>query len=457
MVMGSIPEEVDLAVVGGGVGGYVAAIRAAELGMNVALVEKEKLGGHCLNYACIPSKTLIKIANTFYNATHSQKFGIFVENARIDAKAMYNWRIAASKKLEDGVGFLCKSNGVEVIKAEATFLSSDTLQLSNGMSLKFKKAVIATGSVPSHLDGFEFDSTKIIDYKKALMLDYIPNSLAIIGAGYVAVEIGTLYAKLGTKVHIVARSDVLSKFDRDAVEIIKKNMQNLGIKIYTGSSPVSFDGKSLKLSDGNSIEADLVVVAIGLSPYTSGLGLENTKVELDDKGFIKVDSSLRTTDSNIFAIGDVIGAPLLAHKAIRQGVVVAEIIGGARKSYDNIVVPSVIFSDPEIAIAGDISEREGIKVTKFPLSALGRSIALDTTNGFVKIAADQNGVVKGVEIVSEDASDMIAEAALAIEMGATVEDIASTIHPHPTYSEAVQEAAEAAIGSPIHFFYGKKV
>jgi len=230
------------------------------------------------------------------------------------------------------------------------------------------------------------------------MLDYIPNSLAIIGAGYVAVEIGTLYAKLGTKVHIVARSDVLSKFDRDAVEIIKKNMQNLGIKIYSRIMPVSFDGKSLKLSDGNSIEADLVVVAIGLSPYTSGLGLENTKVELDDKGFIKVDSSLRTTDSNIFAIGDVIGAPLLARKAIRQGVVVAEIIGGARKSYDNIVVPSVIFSDPEIAIAGDISEREGIKVTKFPLSALGRSIALDTTNGFVKIAADQNGMVKGVEI-----------------------------------------------------------
>ncbi|MEM3296805.1 MAG: dihydrolipoyl dehydrogenase [Candidatus Micrarchaeaceae archaeon] len=456
MVMGSIPEEVDLAVIGAGVGGYVAAIRAAELGMNVALVEKEKLGGHCLNYACIPSKTLINIADDFYTATHSQKFGINVENASIDAKKMYEWRMSASKKLEDGVGFLCKSNGVETIKAEATFLSSDTLQLTNGTSLKFKNAVIATGSEPTVLKGFEFNGTSIIDYKKALMLDYVPKSMAIIGAGYVAVEIGTLYAKLGTSVSIIARSDVLSKFDRDAVSIIKKKMQELGVKIYTAATPLSFDGKVLKLSDGSSIDTDLVVVAVGLTPYTQGLGLENTKVELNERGFVKVDSSLRTTDPNIFAVGDVIGEPMLAHKAIRQGVVVAEIIKGIRKSYDNLVVPAVIFSDPEIAIAGSIEEAEGIKVTKFPLTALGRSIALDTTNGFVKIAADAEGVVKGVEIVSESANAMISEAALAIEMGATVEDIASTIHPHPTYSEAVQEAAEAAIGSPIHYFYGKR-
>jgi len=454
MVMGSLPEEVDIAVIGAGVGGYVAAIRAAELGASVALVEKEKLGGHCLNYACIPSKTLIHIADTFYSAQHSQEFGISVSGALLDAKKMYDWRMQASKKLEDGVGFLCKSNGVEVIKGTATFLSSNTLQLTNGTSLDFKHAIIATGSEPAVLKGFEFGE-KIIDYKKALMLDYVPRSMAIIGAGYVAVEIGTLYAKLGSKVSIIARSDVLSKFDRDAVNIIKKTMQVLGIKIYTGATPISYDGKFLKLGDSNLVEAELVVVAVGLRPYTEGLGLENTKVQLDDKGFVKVDSSLRTTDSNIFAVGDVIGEPMLAHKAIRQGVVAAEIITGLRKSYDNIVVPAVIFSDPEIAIAGSIEEKEGIKVTKFPLTALGRSIALDTTNGFVKIAVDENSVVKGVEIVSQDANAMISEAALAIEMGATADDIASTIHPHPTYSEAVQEAAEAAIGAPIHFFYGK--
>jgi dihydrolipoamide dehydrogenase len=455
MVMGSLPEEVDISVIGAGVGGYVAAIRAAELGASVALVEKEKLGGHCLNYACIPSKTLIHIADTFYSAQHSQEFGISVSGALLDAKKMYDWRMQASKKLEDGVGFLCKSNGVEVIKGTATFLSSNTLQLTNGTSLDFKHAIIATGSEPTVLKGFEFGE-KIIDYKKALMLDYVPRSMAIIGAGYVAVEIGTLYAKLGSKVSIIARSDVLSKFDRDAVNIIKKTMQGLGIKIYTGATPISYDGKFLKLGDSNLVEAELVVVAVGLRPYTEGLGLENTKVQLDDKGFVKVDSSLRTTDSNIFAVGDVIGEPMLAHKAIRQGVVAAEIITGLRKSYDNIVVPAVIFSDPEIAIAGSIEEKEGIKVTKFPLTALGRSIALDTTNGFVKIAVDENSVVKGVEIVSQDANAMISEAALAIEMGATADDIASTIHPHPTYSEAVQEAAEAAIGAPIHFFYGKK-
>ncbi|MEM3227620.1 MAG: FAD-dependent oxidoreductase, partial [Candidatus Micrarchaeaceae archaeon] len=411
MVMGSLPEQVDIAIVGAGVGGYVAAIRAAELGANVAIVEKEKLGGHCLNYACIPSKTLINIADTFYSASHSQKFGINVEKASIDARKMYEWRMQASKKLEDGVGFLCKSNGVEVIKSEATFISSNTLQLTNGTSLDFKHAIIATGSEPIALKGFEFGE-KIIDYKRALMLDYIPGSIAIIGAGYVAVEIGTLYAKLGSKVSIIARSDVLSKFDREAVNIIKRRMQELGVSIYTGATPISYDGKFLKLGDSSMVEAELVVVAVGLRPYTEGLGLENTKVELNEKGFIKVDNALRTLDSNIYAVGDVIGEPMLAHKAIRQGVVAAEIIAGARKSYDNIVVPSVIFSDPEIAIAGSIEEKEGIKVTKFPLTALGRSIALDTTNGFVKIAVDENSVVKGIEIVSENANAMISEAAL---------------------------------------------
>ena len=452
--MGSLPENVDLAIVGAGVGGYVAAIRAVELGMSVAMVEKEKLGGHCLNYACIPSKTLIHIANTFYSATHSQNFGINTESASVDAKKMYEWRMSASKKLEDGVGFLCNSNGVEVIKGTATFLNSNTLQLTNGTSLDFKKAIIATGSTPTTMKGFEFGD-KVIDYKKALMLDYIPKSMAIIGAGYVAVEIGTLYAKLGTKVSILARSDVLSKFDRDAVNIIKKKMQEFGVKIYTGTTPISYDGNSVKLGDSSLVDAEIVVVAIGLRPYTEGLGLENTKVELDEKGFVKVDSSLKTTDDNIYAVGDVIGEPMLAHKAIRQGVVAAEVIKGTRKGYDNVVVPAVIFSDPEIAIAGSVEAADGIKITKFPLTALGRSIALNTTNGFVKIASDQDGIVKGVEIVSEDANAMIAEAALAIEMGASVEDIASTIHPHPTYSEAVQEAAEAALGAPIHFFYGK--
>ena len=196
------------------------------------------------------------------------------------------------------------------------------------------------------------------------------------------------------------------------------------------------------------------MVAIGLSPYTEGLELENTKVTLDEKGFIKVDNTLRTADQNILAVGDVIGEPLLAHKAMRQGVVAAEVASGANTSYDNMVVPAVMFSDPEIAVAGSVEEANGIRVTKFPMTAIGRAIALDDTRGFVKIAYDSDNIVKGVEIVSADASSMISEAALAIEMGATLEDIADTIHPHPTYSEALQEAAEAALGRPIHFFYG---
>ncbi len=453
MVMGALPEDVDVAVVGGGVGGYFAAIHASQLGKSVALVEKEKLGGHCLNYACIPSKTLIKVADIFYEAQHSQSFGIHADNVRVDAKEMYAWRMAASKKLEDGVAFLCKQNGVETIQATATFVSSSELQLTNGTNLDFKKAIIATGSEPTVLKGFEFGGS-IIDYKKALMLDYIPKSMVILGAGYVAVEVGMLYAKLGTKVAIVARSDVLSHFDREAVELVKRKMTELGITVYKGVAPASHDANSVTLSSGEKVEAELTVVAVGLSPYTASLGLSSTGVQLDERGFIKVDNALRTTDPNILAIGDVVGDPLLAHKAMRQGIVAAEAAAGMNASYDNRVVPAVIFSDPEMAVAGTL-EGDGVKVTKFPLTALGRAVALGTTNGFVKIAADEDNIVRGVEVVSDDAGDIIGEAVVAIEMGATLEDIADSIHPHPTYSEALQEAAEAALGRSIHYFYGK--
>ena len=452
--MGSLPEGVDLAVVGGGVGGYYAAIRAAQLGMSVALVEKEKMGGHCLNYACIPSKTLIKISDMFYEIQHAEKFGIRVDKVTLDAGKMHEWRTGVSRKLEQGVEFLCKSNGVEVIKGQATFLSPTTLQLTNGTSLQFKKVIIATGSESTVLKGFEFGGN-VIDYKQALLLDRVPESMVILGAGYVSVEIGTLFAKLGTKVHIVARSDVLSRFDRDAVGLIKEKMAVLGMEVHAGVSPVSHSGNSVTLSDGKTLDAELIVVAVGLSPYTAGLGIENTGVQVDEKGFIKVDGSLRTADPNILAVGDVIGEPLLAHKAMRQGVVAAEVASGLNSGYDNIVVPAVVFSDPEVAIAGTL-EGEGVSVTKFPLTASGRAIALDTTNGFVKIAYDESNVIKGVEIVSDDANDIIGEAVVAIEMGATLEDIADSIHPHPTYSEALQEAAEAALGRPMDFFYGKK-
>ena len=381
--------------------------------------------------------------------------GITAPLMGIDPKAMNQYRIGVSKKLEDGVAYLCKANGIDVFKGSATFLSGSTLQLTDGVTLEFKKAIIATGSEPTLMKGFEFN-TYIVDYKQALLLDFLPKSIAIIGAGYVAVEIGMLYAKLGTKVHIVARSDILSRFDKDAVNVIKKKMETLQISVYTGATPASHSQGSLVLSDGKKIDCDLIVVAIGLSPYTENLGLNNTKVKIDDKGFITVNNQLKTSDPNIMAIGDVVGEPMLAHKAIRQGIVAGEVAAGQNSSYDNVVVPAVIFSDPEVAIAGDVSERPGISVSKFPLTALGRAIALDSTDGFVKMAADASGTVVGIEIVSDEANAMIAEAALAIEMGSNVEDIADTIHPHPTYSEAVQEAAEMALGRSIHFYTGKQ-
>jgi len=454
MVMGSLPENVDLVVIGGGVGGYVSAIRASQLGLNVAIVEKDKMGGHCLNYACIPSKTLIYIADMFYEMSHSQQFGIKSEGLSIDAQKMYDWRMGVSKKLEQGVEYLCKSNSIEIVKSRGTFVSSKVLQLDNGEELDFKKAIIATGSEPKQLQGFEIGNG-IIDYKSALMLQVIPKSMTIIGAGYVAVEIGTLYAKFGTKVDIIAHSDLLSRFDKDAVSLVKKRMEELGVRIHLNTVPASREGNALKLSNGESIESDIIVSALGLEPCTSGLGLENTKVKLDAKGFIKVNASLQTDDPDILAIGDVVGEPMLAHKAIRQGEVAAEAAAGKNAGFDNAVIPAVIFSDPEIAIAGSI-EGDGITVKKFPLTALGRAIALNKTNGFIKMAYTSDGLIKGVEIVSADANAMIAEAALAIEMGATLEDVADTIHPHPTFSELMQEVAAAALERPVHFYYGKK-
>ncbi len=454
MVVGSLPEQADLAVVGGGVGGYVAAIRAAQLGLSVVLVEKEKLGGHCLNYACIPSKTLLHIADILYEAKNAAKFGINLSGASIDAKKMLEWRMGVSKKLENGVAFLCKSNQVEVIKGTATFISSNSIQLTNGTNIEFNKAIIATGSEPTVLKGFEFGE-EVLDYKQALMLDKVPSRMLIIGGGYVGVELATLYAKLGSKVTIAEKFDVLFNFDRDAAALVKKKLEELGVVIKTGVSPLSRIAGTVKLSDGTSVSADKIVVSVGLSPYIEGLGLENTKVELDEKGFIKVNDKLQTTDPNILAVGDVNGGPLLAHRAMRQGVIAAEVAAGQNAAYDNLAVPAAIFCDPEIATVGSVEQKPGITITKFPLSALGIAVAFDKTEGFVKIACDSTSIVRGVEIVGHNAATMISEGALAIELGATLEDIADTIHVHPTFSEGLEEASEGGLGRGIHFFYGK--
>ncbi len=454
MVVGSLPEQTDLAIIGGGVGGYTAAIRAAELGLSVILVEKDRLGGHCLNYACIPSKTLLHIADMFYDIKNAGKFGINVGSISVDAKKMLQWRIDVSNKLESGVSFLCKSHEIEVVKGTATFTSSNSLRLSTGDTIEFKKAIIATGSEPTVLKGFEFGED-IFDYKRALMLDKVPASMLIIGGGYVGVEIATLYAKLGSKVTIAEKFDILFNFDKDASALIKKKLTELGVNIKAGVTPISKAGKTVKLSDGTNSTFDVIVVSVGLSPYTVDLGLNNTKVSLDPNGFIKVDDRLITTDPNVLAVGDVNGGPLLAHRAIRQGVVAAEVVAGLPSGYDNLVVPAAVFSDPEIAIAGSIEEKPGIKVTKFPLSALGIAIALDKTNGFVKVASDSKNIVKGIEIVGHSAATIISEAALAIEMGASLEDIADTIHVHPTFSESIEEVTEGGLDRGLHFFYGK--
>ena len=400
MVMGSIPQEVDIAIVGGGVGGYCAAIRAARDGKERRHSGEGEDGGQCPNYACIPSKTMIHISDLFYRIKNSEKFGIHVDNEPSTERSSMTGASRSRTSWRWAIETVCKENGVDIFKAEATFLSSSTLQLSDGITLRFKKAIIATGSVPRSMPGFEFGG-RVIDYKRSPLLDYIPANITIIGAGYVSVEIGTMFAKLGSKVYIIARSDVLSKFDRDAVNLVKERMVELGIDLRTGVTPSSQTETGLKLSDGSRIVTDLIVVATGLEPYTKGLGLENTKVSLDEGGFIKVDDMLQTTDPDIYALGDVVGEPMLAHKSMRQGAVAGEAAAGGKAYFDNLVIPAVIFTDPEIAIAGSIEPGDDINIVNFLMSAIGRAIALDQTHGFGKIAYQKRtGLIKGVEIAA---------------------------------------------------------
>lgn len=468
MVMGDIVTGCDVLVIGGGPGGYVAAIRASQLGKDVMLAEKEELGGVCTNHGCIPSKALIHAADFIHNIKNPGSMGI-KSSVEFDYKKIQEWNLGVVKKLRDGIGFLCKKYGVEVTKGEAYLESSEkariTLEDGRTSTIQFEHAIVATGSRPSEFPGFPYDGELVIGSKEALALREVPEDMVVIGAGYISIELGTMYAKLGTNVKVIQRSPrILSRVEREAVEVVSQKMKSLGIEVYLNSKPEGMrkeNGKAVvNISDdkGNKkeLKADKILVAVGVDPNSNGIGLENTKVEIDKKGFIKVDEKRRTTDPKIYAIGDVAGPPLLAHKAFREGKVAAEAIAGLPSAFDNRAIPAVIFSDPEIATVG--LDEEGAKesgfeisVGKFPFRASGRALTMDRTEGFVKVVADKKtGEILGVHIVGENASALISEAALAIEMAAFLEDVAATIHTHPTLPETLAEAAEAALGKVIH-------
>ncbi len=467
MVMGDIVTGCDVLVVGGGPGGYTAAIRASQLGKDVILVEKYDLGGTCVYRGCIPSKTLIHTANFIYNIKNTGNIGI-KGSVEFDYKKIQQWKYEVVKKLRDGIRSLCKKYGVQVVKGEAYFESPGkariTFQDGTASTFEFENAIIATGSQPKEFPGFPFDGRLVINSNEALGLMKVPEELVIMGAGYISVELGTMFAKLGTKVKIVQRSSrILSKFDPELVEVVSQKMKKLGIEVYYNSRPLKLGTENSKTvvtivddkGKETQLKADKVLAAVGVKPNTGNIGLENTKVELDKNGFIKVDEKRRTKDPKIFAVGDVVGPPFLAHKAFREGKVAAEVIAGLPSAFDNRAIPQTVFSDPEIATVGldeESARKSGfeIKTGKFPFRASGSALTVDRTEGFVKVVAKTDGEILGIHIVGANASMMISEASHSIEMAAFLEDLAGTIHPHPTLPEMLAEAAEVALGKVVH-------
>ncbi|MEN8699283.1 dihydrolipoyl dehydrogenase [Bacillus infantis] len=466
MVVGDFPIETDTIVIGAGPGGYVAAIRAAQLGQKVTIVERGTLGGVCLNVGCIPSKALISAGHRYEHAKHSEDMGISAENVKVDFTKVQEWKAGVVKKLTGGVEGLLKGNKVEIARGEAFFVDANTLKVMDEKSSQtytFKNAIVATGSRPIELPAFKY-SKRVLDSTGALALEEVPNKIVVIGGGYIGTELGGAYANFGTEVTILEGTDeILNGFEKQMSSLVKKNLKKKGADIITNALAKGVEetdsGVTVKYEvkgEEKSVEADYVFVMVGRRPNTDELGLEQAGVEMSDRGIIKIDKQCRTSVSNIYAIGDIVEGPPLAHKASYEGKIAAEAIAGHNSEIDYLGIPAVVFSDPELASVGYTEQQakeEGIAVNaaKFPFAANGRALALNSTDGFVKlITRKEDDLVIGAQIAGANASDMIAELGLAIEAGMTAEDLAMTIHAHPTLGEITMEAAEVALGSPIH-------
>jgi dihydrolipoamide dehydrogenase len=460
--------RVEALVIGAGPGGYVAGIRLGQLKKKALVVEKDKPGGICLNVGCIPSKALINASKIFDKIRHGADIGILADNPRVDMAKMQSWKGEVVSKLTGGVKTLLKANGCDYRTGVARFVSRNTVELvapdGKGKTvIAADHIIIATGSRPIEIPGFKFDGSRIVDSTGALDFAAVPEKFVVIGGGYIGIEIGTLYAKLGSKVTVVeALPNILTGNDPEIVQLVARKLKKLGVEVITGAKAKSWAEKNgraeVTLDVGGkdqTVEADKVLVAVGRRPNSEGLGLEEIGVKIE-RGFVPVDRQLRTNVPGIYAIGDVAGQPMLAHKASHEAEVVAEVIAGHKAEMDVRCIPAVIFSDPEVATAGISAEEatkkgRAIKVGKFPFAALGRAIANADTDGFVKVVIDaESKEVLGIHVVGNGASDVIAEAALAIEMGALADDISLTIHAHPTLPEAIMEAAKASLGEAIH-------
>ena len=461
--------HVEALVIGAGPGGYVAGIRLGQLKKKAMVVERDKPGGICLNVGCIPSKALITASKYYDKLRHGADIGILADNFRVDMPKMQTWKGEVVSKLTGGVKILLKSNGCDYRTGVARLVSRNTVELTEAtgkVTIQADNIVIATGSRPIEIPGFKFDGNRIVDSTGALDFAAVPDRFVVIGGGYIGIEIGTLYAKLGSKVTVVeALPAILPGNDPDIVQVVARKLKKLGVEVMTGAKAKSWSevgGRAAVVLDAGNVDskdvtvtADKVLVAVGRRPNAEGLGLEEVGVKVE-RGFVTVDKRMRTNVPGIYAIGDVAGQPMLAHKASKEAEIVAEVIAGHKAEFDVRCIPAVIFSDPEVASAGitaDEAKQRGrdVKVGKFPFSVLGRAIANADTDGFVKVVIDAGTKeVLGIHVVGNGASDVIAEAALAIEMGALADDISLTIHAHPTLPEAIHEAAKASLGEAIH-------
>jgi dihydrolipoamide dehydrogenase len=451
-------------VMGAGLGGYVAAIRLRQLGQEVLLVENEFLGGVCLNLGCIPSKTIVRAAKLLKEIRRVRDFGIETSQPKVDLQRLQAWKTSVVDKLRSGVAYLCKGNNVNLVYGEARFQGPHQVEVRTQHEVSTFAAdniIIATGSRPIELPSFKFDGNFIISTTEALSLSEVPKNFVIIGGGVSGLELGMAYAQFGSHVTIIEMLDqLLPGVDTELVKVVERNLRKLGVQTYLKArAKWARNGKvTAQLADGEeiAISADKVMVTVGRRPNSDQIGLENTGVKTDASGFIQVNSQMQTNVPGIYAIGDVVGQPLLAHKASKQGIVAAEVICGQASAADFKAIPGAIWTDPEIATVG-LTEAEARKqgydpiVGKFPFTALGRAMAVGETEGFIKVVARRESEqILGVHMVGTDVTDLISEAALAIEMGATLDDLALTIHPHPTLPEALMEASEAAKGKAIH-------
>jgi dihydrolipoamide dehydrogenase len=459
----------DVIVIGAGPGGYPAAIRSAQLGLKTLCVEKEYMGGVCLNWGCIPSKALIAAAGTVERIRHADKMGITTGEVKVDLDKMQAWKDGIVKKLTGGVGTLIKANKGESVFGTAKIKSKNTVEVTkqDGKVEVFeakKGIIVSTGATPIQIPGFTVDGKVVITAREAVSLKKVPQTLVLIGGGVIGLELGMVYQKLGSKVIVVEMLDqLLPTEDLDLVKVVEKRFTGKGGEILTKakakSCVVKGDKATVTVEHGGkdrTIEADNVLVAVGFRPNSKGLGLEEVGVKMDERGHILTNEFLQTSVPSIYAIGDVSGPPYLAHKATKEGEIAAEIIAGHKAARDWRVMPAAIFTDPEIATAG-LREKEAkaqgreIKIGKFPFSVSGRAMAVSETEGFIKTIIDaKTNEVLGVGIVGPEASDLISEATLAIEMCAFAEDVGLTIHPHPTLGEGMMESFKHALGEAVH-------